>query len=214
MDLTSQIPAGRCHCGCGQLAPIAKHSHAAKGWVKGQPLRFVRGHMGGINAARAYQAKLSVAADGAPTKLCTWRNHQQPLTEFDASPHRPDRLNSHCKPCKNEQSKARYKLDPSPAKRRARLTRKKARVAVRARIARIKAGGCRICPERNPCCIEFHHIAGKDRCVAHCQSIPALEREIARCVVLCSNCHRKAHAGRLLVPIDLLCNPTEGREAA
>jgi hypothetical protein len=33
-----------CECGCGQPAPIAKRTQRSFGWVKGQPLRFVRGH--------------------------------------------------------------------------------------------------------------------------------------------------------------------------
>lgn len=38
------IPYGYCHCGCGQLAPIAKRSTTQWGWVKGQPKRFISGH--------------------------------------------------------------------------------------------------------------------------------------------------------------------------
>ena len=37
-------PPSYCECGCGQQAPLAKKTNAAKGWVKGQPLRFVHGH--------------------------------------------------------------------------------------------------------------------------------------------------------------------------
>lgn len=33
-----------CECGCGQETPLAKKSHAPLGWVRGEPLRFVRGH--------------------------------------------------------------------------------------------------------------------------------------------------------------------------
>lgn len=33
-----------CECGCGQPAPIAKQTVSAKGYAKGQPLRFVIGH--------------------------------------------------------------------------------------------------------------------------------------------------------------------------
>jgi hypothetical protein len=35
---------GYCHCGCGELAPIATRSDTRKGWVKGEPMRFVRHH--------------------------------------------------------------------------------------------------------------------------------------------------------------------------
>lgn len=34
----------RCECGCGRLAPVAQRNDATKGYVKGQPTRFVRGH--------------------------------------------------------------------------------------------------------------------------------------------------------------------------
>lgn len=33
-----------CECGCGNPAPIAKRNHSTWGWVKGQPMRFLRGH--------------------------------------------------------------------------------------------------------------------------------------------------------------------------
>lgn len=37
-----------CECGCGQPAPIASKTNRAKGYVKGEPMRFVNGHqMGG-----------------------------------------------------------------------------------------------------------------------------------------------------------------------
>lgn len=33
-----------CECGCGRLAPIAQRNDATKGYVKGRPTRFIRGH--------------------------------------------------------------------------------------------------------------------------------------------------------------------------
>ena len=33
-----------CQCGCGQLAPIAKKTDRRDGSVKGQPVRFIKGH--------------------------------------------------------------------------------------------------------------------------------------------------------------------------
>ena len=35
---------GLCECGCGQLAPISTVSHAKRGYIKGQPKRFVHQH--------------------------------------------------------------------------------------------------------------------------------------------------------------------------
>lgn len=36
--------AGFCECGCGRLTPIAAESDRRRGWVKGEPVRFVTGH--------------------------------------------------------------------------------------------------------------------------------------------------------------------------
>ena len=44
MHPDSTIPPGFCQCGCGERAPIAKANHARSGHVKGQPVRFIKGH--------------------------------------------------------------------------------------------------------------------------------------------------------------------------
>jgi hypothetical protein len=40
------IPLGKCQCGCGGDTRIAKKTITAKGIVKGQPMRYLRGHAG------------------------------------------------------------------------------------------------------------------------------------------------------------------------
>jgi HNH endonuclease len=40
------IPFGKCQCGCGADTRIAKKTISAKGIVKGQPMRYLRGHAG------------------------------------------------------------------------------------------------------------------------------------------------------------------------
>ncbi len=58
---------------------------------------------------------------------------------------------------------------------------------------------CNRCNEDHPATLDFHH---KDRtikefpistCITHGWSISRIEKEIAKCEVLCSNCHRKLH---------------------
>jgi hypothetical protein len=44
--LVPSIPLGKCQCGCGADTAIAKKSNSAKGIVKGQPMRYLRGHAG------------------------------------------------------------------------------------------------------------------------------------------------------------------------
>lgn len=57
---------------------------------------------------------------------------------------------------------------------------------------------CTQCGENHPECLDFHHVVrGKDNKKVHYlvrngQYAAAL-REIEKCIVLCSNCHRKHH---------------------
>lgn len=61
--------------------------------------------------------------------------------------------------------------------------------------------GCMVCGEKDPSCLVYHHLGPdcKDACVSDAISNGrgpmAIEAEMAKCVVLCSNCHRKYHAG-------------------
>ena len=61
-----------------------------------------------------------------------------------------------------------------------------------------KKEGCTMCIENFKPCLEFHHLNGKDKLstVAHLISRGSeklLLEEIAKCVLLCANCHRKVH---------------------
>ena len=42
--LTPPNPSGLCQCGCGELAPIAAQTDNRRGWVRGQPIRWIKGH--------------------------------------------------------------------------------------------------------------------------------------------------------------------------
>ena len=58
---------------------------------------------------------------------------------------------------------------------------------------------CVYCGERESCCLEFHHLDPKSKdyelSKISSKSIKFILREAAKCVVLCSNCHKKLHAG-------------------
>ena len=67
-----------------------------------------------------------------------------------------------------------------------------------------KSLSCAACGEATSCCLEFHHRnpAQKDGNIARMatmRSLTALQEEIAKCIVYCSNCHKKYHAGLLKV---------------
>lgn len=41
---SESIPYGYCHCGCGQKTNVATKDSKINGYVKGKPMRFLRGH--------------------------------------------------------------------------------------------------------------------------------------------------------------------------
>jgi hypothetical protein len=44
MEDTYDIPKGYCHCTCGRKTKLAPYTSRARGWIKGEPLRFIYGH--------------------------------------------------------------------------------------------------------------------------------------------------------------------------
>lgn len=101
-----------------------------------------------------------------------------------------------CKPCKKEHDRVRYTTDPRKKELNSRRKRE-----FKDRLDEIKSRqGCKYCDEKDPCCLDFHHIN---------QSLKVFEisrhgsmawksvvAEVEKCEVLCANCHRKLHAGR------------------
>ncbi len=67
---------------------------------------------------------------------------------------------------------------------------------------------CVICGEVEPCCLDFHHKEPSKKDINLAQvatngwSILKINLEISKCVSLCSNCHRKVHAGIIQLPND------------
>jgi len=60
--------------------------------------------------------------------------------------------------------------------------------------------GCKYCPEDHPGCLDFHHRDPSEKTLDVSRivrdrgwSIGRIEIEIAKCDVVCANCHRKLH---------------------
>jgi hypothetical protein len=80
--------------------------------------------------------------------------------------------------------------------------RSRYKAKVKAIIDNAKMVGCYFCRENDPIVLQFHHVdpASKSFHVGHSHTsrgIAAVEAEIAKCVVVCSNCHLRIHAGVL-----------------
>lgn len=63
--------------------------------------------------------------------------------------------------------------------------------------AKIASGGC-ACGETDPRCLDFHHhednkLFSVGETASRVRSIQAVKDEIAKCKILCANCHRKVH---------------------
>lgn len=61
---TQLITRGRCECGCGELAPIAKATNTKLGHVKGRPLRFIRWHRPSGLDSQAWKGGRRVTSKG------------------------------------------------------------------------------------------------------------------------------------------------------
>jgi DNA-binding XRE family transcriptional regulator len=59
-----------CHCGCGQLTAISAYTHRGRGWVKGQPRAYVKGHNG---TGRARGVDYTVTEAGHDTPCWLWQ---------------------------------------------------------------------------------------------------------------------------------------------
>lgn len=65
---------------------------------------------------------------------------------------------------------------------------------------------CLICEEPDPCALDFHHILDKkesiSKLVAQTATKLIILKEIDKCIVLCSSCHRKLHGGSITMVVD------------
>lgn len=67
------------------------------------------------------------------------------------------------------------------------------------------ARGCKFCSETEPCALDFHHRDRLEKIIELGQAVHArwsisrLLTEIAKCEVVCANCHRKIEAGYVFV---------------
>ena len=100
---------------------------------------------------------------------------------------------SYCKSCHNEYQKKFYKNKPQSTKD----SLKRRRAAIRALIIRSKEKPCVDCGKSYPYYVmDFDHVRGKKKfelSVAgrHFRALDSVQKEMDKCDVICSNCHRE-----------------------
>lgn len=108
-------------------------------------------------------------------KKCVRCGIEQPFECFNRYPKNKDGLYSYCKKCCAKRNSEQKHIG-------------------RVLVAKLKANPCTDCGNRFPPeCMDFDHITGvKVRCVSKLVhfSNKAIAREIAKCELVCSNCHR------------------------
>lgn len=130
------------------------------------------------------------------TKTCTNCHQELPYSEYNARNDSADGLQARCKACLRvtrrkwyaENQETEYaRLKAAAAEKRRWWTEYKATLR------------CEQCGENHPSCLDFHHKDPDDKDINLAQvafrgwSVARIEKELAKCMVLCSNCHRKLH---------------------
>ena len=113
------------------------------------------------------------------TKICSKCGKELPLTEYYSRGN--GKLRAECKKCHSNYVKNKYQ------------ERKNLVNEIKLDI------GCAKCGEKRPYMLDFHHKdpSIKDTTIARLTSnrnnIEDIQKEIDKCIVLCSNCHREFH---------------------
>jgi len=132
------------------------------------------------------------------TKICSCCKKELPLSEFNKNKSRKDGLNNICRECSKESSKKYYLANKEEHKKNVNLNRTEYRKRNSKYIYEYKKKcGCKYCDEKEPVALDFHHLRDKKFLVGQMtqHSLEKLKEEIDKCEVICSNCHRKLHAG-------------------
>lgn len=116
------------------------------------------------------------------------------LDEFAFNRSKPDGRAARCKACQSKYHRKHYLANVEQYRQNTRNHRKKNA----ALIASFKKK-CLVCGETHPAVLEFHHRLSSDKEINLSEvgfrgwSEKRILKEVAKCDILCSNCHRKLH---------------------
>lgn len=131
-------------------------------------------------------------------RTCSICRETKPLEDFPWKIQARNVRQHECKPCKRERSKAYYRQDPEAQKKRAKRNNVVYYERNKRYVSSIKLA-CSKCGDSRPYVLDFHHTdpSKKEFLVSNFlgsgYALERLKAEIAKCIVLCSNCHREHH---------------------
>jgi len=130
-------------------------------------------------------------------KTCTICKEPKEDNEFSFKDKKNNKRHSQCKTCKKIIDNTYYK---DSSKRRSKVRKDATKGVERARtfVRRIKKlSKCSKCNESRWYVLDFHHIHNKIDSVSKLansgRALNTIKKEIKKCIVLCSNCHREEH---------------------
>lgn len=130
-------------------------------------------------------------------RVCTGCSQKKPLEEFHRNRTKSEGRLSRCKDCQNRAVRYHYQENRPYYLAKARRRNRQQRNEIREMLNRLKDVPCARCGGTfPPCAMDFHHLSS-DKLFelgrAHSRSVEQLLEEVAKCEILCSNCHRVAH---------------------
>ena len=142
--------------------------------------------------------------DGLPParKRCSMCKQWKPVEEFHRNRRKRDGLQLRCRDCNIQTNKRWYREHPEARARRMDEYARLRREAFHRRVLEyLREHPCVDCGECDPVVLEFDHLRDKLKNISAManasQPWPKIEAEIAKCEVVCANCHRRRTAQRI-----------------
>lgn len=134
-------------------------------------------------------------------KTCTRCKQEKLLQDFTRDSSQKEGHYSACKLCKRFTARIRHKGDNVAQ------ARNKLRVQQTSQMIRDKkSSGCIVCGELEPVCLDLHHTDPSKKDVdpnkLWNRVWDKFMQEAQKCIVVCSNCHKKIHAGMIVSQCD------------
>lgn len=130
-------------------------------------------------------------------KLCKSCQTNKSLEEFGRNKRYPDGRQLKCKECRRAYDRQWYATTPSGQKwkKRSRERQKEIKAWFFEHKKTLK---CNRCEEDHPATLDFHHKDPSQKDLPLSEAIQKwskkrILKEIAKCEILCANCHRKLH---------------------
>lgn len=129
-------------------------------------------------------------------KTCGKCTQDKDISEFNKNSTKKDGLQLYCRECNSKNLKRHYQDNKEYYFDK----KEKRKLDARTFINEIKENAkCAKCPEDDIACLDFHHEDRSEKefsiatALTFGYSLERLQKEIGKCTILCSNCHRKFH---------------------